>query len=197
MKKYLLSIAVMVGCVYTLTAQKADLRFTGGFTYSHLWSDPPNSRVDHRYGIMAGVDVIAGSKFFVNTGIHYNAINSRETSFSDLAGELSSQNWIHTIRVPLYGGYRFFHPATRPLVNVRLFTGPAANFIVGVDDDGAILRRDDYHDGYVGWDFGAGLDIWYFFVDVGYEVGMTPVFKTNDDSRNNMFWANTGVRIRF
>jgi len=42
------------------------------------------------------------------------------------------------------------------------------------------------------------VDLAFIFLDLGYEFGLSEVIKDLDESpRNNLFYANAGVRIRF
>lgn len=49
-----------------------------------------------------------------------------------------------------------------------------------------------------GWNVGAGFDFWIIFIDLGYQFGLSEVFKNLDNaSKDNFFYGNAGLRLRF
>ena len=92
--------------------------------------------------------------------------------------------------------------AVENLFNVRIFGGFDGSHIRSVDhsnksnktDD---IEADDFTNLIVSADFGMGLDIFIFYVDLGYQLGLTPVYTGGDQAKANAFYSNIGLRLSF
>ena len=73
-------------------------------------------------------------------------------------------------------------------------------------DDGEFNENIDWNDSQWGAQVGAGVDVSIFFVDVGYEFGLTnshdglqgedSIFDNFDEVKQNTFYVNAGLRLR-
>ena len=92
-----------------------------------------------------------------------------------------------------------FGEQTNRLFDIRAFTGPNLSFVVDKNlDDAPLFESDDFKGSVWGWNVGLGFDLTIIFVDVGYTFGLSEVFDNLDSSaRNNLFYANAGLRIGF
>jgi len=101
------------------------------------------------------------------------------------------------LRIPVVVGYSFGEVYGD--FSFRVFTGPnAAINLSSKTDDDPIIEEDDIKSAIFGWNAGLGVDISIIFIDLGYEFGLSEVFENVDGAvRNNLFYANAGVRIRF
>jgi hypothetical protein len=61
----------------------------------------------------------------------------------------------------------------------------------------ADIEADDFTNLIVSADFGMGLDIFIFYVDLGYQLGLTPVYTGGDQAKANAFYSNIGLRLSF
>ena len=89
-------------------------------------------------------------------------------------------------------------PEDEPAVNVYLMGGPSAlmNLNAKLNND-ALTVKTNSTQWYVG--FGGGLEFGFLFVEAGYDVAMSNVFKGNDFVTNpkvNFVHANAGVRLK-
>ena len=55
----------------------------------------------------------------------------------------------------------------------------------------------DFSNLIVSADFGIGLDIFIFYIDMGYQLGLTPVYTGGDNAKANAFYSNIGLRLSF
>ena len=91
-------------------------------------------------------------------------------------------------------------PDTEGLFNVRVFGGFDGSHVTSVKhstNSGAEgdLDEDDYSNLIMSADFGLGIDIWFLYVDLGYQLGLSPVHTGGDNATGNTFYGNLGVRI--
>lgn len=167
-----------------------------GITSSAI-EDFEDADFDSKIGYTIGVDLRAGGRFYIQPGLHYELVknqinrpsNGSETDFS-----------VSRMRIPLMLGFRFFDQDTDRTFNFRAFTGPVANIVMDSNTDGDFDVPDDNLNNFLfGWNGGVGLDFLIFFADLGYTWGFSEVFDDfgAEDSTNNVFYLNAGLRIRF
>ena len=196
MKRFL-SLALLVSLCQLAFAQ-IELRPQIGYNASSLTKDLDFGSFDTDQGIQFGLDLLIGNRFYVQPGLLWETVNNQ----FDQGGENGLINFqVNRVRIPLLVGYRFFSPQnTGRYFNLRLFTGPNASFAINkaVNQNSLAFTKDDLQNSVFGWHAGLGLDIAILFIDAGYTFGLSEVFKDLPSGpRNNLFYANGGVRIRF
>ena len=147
-------------------------------------------------GFQFGVDFQIGNQFYVQPGILWESANNE---LRDMINGNNTSFQVNRIRIPIMLGYKLIGPDAGGLVDVRIFTGPNASFVVNKDlKQNSLIDKDDFHDAVYGWNIGAGFDVAIFFVDLGYSFGLSEVFQdVASTSRNNLFYINAGLRIGF
>jgi hypothetical protein len=211
MKKFNLVILAFI-CMLGVSAQHFDIRAYGGFNVLQLTSDKGeniiddvvhNQKVSGRPGAQFGVALTFGSRFYVQPGFQYAILSTKFVNENTVTGdELTDETTLRTISVPLKVGVRLIDPETENLFNVRVFGGFDGSHVISVDhstkSDGiGDIDVDDYSNLIVSADFGIGLDIFIFYLDVGYMLGLTPVYTGGDPSKANAFYSNIGIRLSF
>jgi hypothetical protein len=212
MKKISLTIFAIVLAFATSYGQHFDIRAYGGFNVLQLTSDQGtslidgvlhNQKVSGRPGAQFGVALTFGSRFYVQPGFQYAIISSEVINENTVTGdELIDQTTINTISVPLKVGFRLIDPESENLFNVRVFGGFDGSHVISVDhstksngiDD---IDASDFSNLIMSADFGLGLDIFIFYIDMGYQLGLTPVYTGGDDAKANAFYGNIGLRLSF
>ncbi len=197
MKKILVLFLLFIG-VSQIMAQ-VELRPRIGGSYSRLSEDPGSFQQSGRPGFQAGADLMIGNRFFIMPGIEYQKfsyeLRQRGTPPPD-----EDISVIHGLRIPVYMGARLLYPSYKSLLNINLYTGPSLSFITKADikGDNIFVDKDDFNDRIWGWNVGAMVDILVFYVQAGYEFGLSPVYKVdNSEATNRMFYVNFGIRARF
>ena len=196
MKKFLLFALLTSLCQFSIA--QIELRPQVGYNASSLTKDLDLGNFAADQGMQFGLDLLIGNRFYVQPGLLWETVNNQ----FDQGGENGLINFqVNRVRIPLLVGYRLFSPQkTGRYFNLRLFTGPNASFAINkeVDEDSLAFTRDDLKNSVFGWHAGFGLDIAILFLDAGYTFGLSEVFKDLPSGpRNNLFYANGGVRIRF
>ena len=196
MKKFLL---LTLFCAFFQSAfAQIELRPQIGYNASTLTKDLDLGHFEADRGLQFGLDLLIGNRFYVQPGLMWETVNNQ----FDQGGENGQINVkVNRVRIPLLIGYRFFSPEnTGRYFNLRLFTGPNASFAINkaVEENSLAFDSEDLKNSVFGWHAGLGIDIAILFIDAGYTFGLSEVFKDLPSGpRNNLFYANGGVRIRF
>ncbi|MDD3743670.1 MAG: porin family protein [Lentimicrobiaceae bacterium] len=115
---------------------------------------------------------------------------------------LESNNQNGTIKmtsldVPLLLGVRVIN---LELLNIRAMAGPVGSLTVNkkinVSDIDLDLKKGDLKNMNWGLQFGAGVDVLIFALDLRYEIGLNNVSTLNNfDFKNNMFTVALGIKL--
>ena len=212
MKKISLTILATVLALSLSYGQHFDIRAYGGFNVLQLTSDQGTSLIDGvlhnlkvsgRPGGQFGAALTFGSRFYVQPGFQYAIISSEVVNENTVSGDdLTDNITINAISVPLKVGFRLIDPETEKLINVRVFGGFDGSHVVKVDHGTKSNGLDDIDDSdftnlILSADFGLGLDIFIFYIDMGYQLGLTPVYTGGDNAKANAFYSNIGLRLSF
>lgn len=208
MKKVLiLSIMLVMSC--SLMAQFS-VGPKIGYLTSKLSSDKDNIKSDLKNNFMFGVFARIGDKFYIQPEINYYKTGSTfqmEDGFeiggiTDPQAEVKMKN----IQIPIYLGYRI---ADFKVLDIRAQVGPTATFVIDNETSwkGAtsqVLNEvSDFNVKNVQWglQFGAGIDVLMFTLDVQYYLGLSnaidklninlPLAEDRDFSSKNQGWMVT------
>ena len=197
----LLSIAVL-GSVALSSVQAQELRLGGGYSGS-IVDKSGTENWQGRAGYQFGVDVLLGNRFFLKPGIHMQFRNLNYTTVG--VGQDGVPNGITTenrytskgIKIPILGGIRLIDPGTERDFNMYIVGGPSALIGLSTDqDDNTLSLPTRSTQWYLG--FGAGLEYKFIFLDAGYDVGMSNVFKgdgVNTNPKVNNAYVAAGFRF--
>ena len=192
MKKQALILALFVLTTAFAQAQIA-LRPYVGINSHTLTKDFTDANWKSGLGYQAGVDFQIGSQFFVQPGLQIEfAKNQLDSANISSIFHLKRTHF----RLPVMVGYAFGNLDGN--FSFRIFTGPNASIVVS-ENSGGFISKSDLKNTVFGWNAGAGIDISIIFVDLGYQVGLSDVFKSSVDngSKDNFFYANAGIRLHF
>ncbi len=183
----------------TIASAQFEIRPHVGTNFQNLTKSEDGTEWKGNPGFQVGVNLMIGNQFFLQPGIQYVSSKSELTFVA--AGSTSSSATLTTsaLRVPAVIGYRFVDPSDEPLLNLRIFGGALANFPLNAtfNEDG--LEDVDVGSANYGLTAGAGLDISIFFVEAGYDIGLSNVFDDKDvtvDTKQNQFQVNAGLRLK-
>lgn len=196
--RYFIAISLFV-CFSLSADAQFELRPFMGVNFSDVSKAPDGVTTQARLGAQVGASAIFGNKLHFMPGIAWFA---RSTEFS-VAGATNFDQKINGVLIPLLVGYRFADAENRPFFNARLFAGPAMMFLTTTEfTNGQANENVDWSSTQWGAQMGVGFDIAIFFVDAGYEFGLSNTAEGIgpsgfSDFRNNTFFANAGVRLSF
>jgi len=203
MKKIIFTLLIIAGIVTAGMAQFS-IKPAFGVNSTLLSTDPGNWEHDGRLGYQFGGSVAIGKKFYVEPGIFWMRNNSEITHLGD-DGTTGATNFNHNIsmiRIPVFVGLAVLGKE-ESLANLRVFLGPSMSFITSVNNDQDHPEsplKEDYKSVRWGGDVGIGVSVWWLFLDVGYEFGLSEIYNDTEkfgSAKASGIWSNIGVRIKF
>ncbi len=179
-----------------------------GYTASNLTLDKGNIENNLKSNFLIGAFVRMGKKIYLQPEVNYYTQGSifktpSVGSLSPLEQEIS----LKSLQVPVNLGWRVIN---LEIVNIRLFGGVVANFILDKDVNTTSGNPDDYEEALIPedfndmnwqWDVGVGVDVLMFAVDVKYVGGISNIlndvkFDGNTvTSKSNLFVVTLGWKI--
>jgi len=202
MKKFILTFLFISVSSLLLTAQ-ITIKPGGGFQYLDYSRSTNNWDRFGGIGYQLGSTVKIGRQFYFEPGVFWMANISE---FSQIEGDngngpIRLDHQLNTLRMPLLAGYNFWD-SQGTSVDFNVVLGPVLNFIVGVENsipNTSAPAKDDYNAVFWGGNLGLNIAYWWLFLDVGYEMGFSKLYKDTDQfgsAKANIFYLNIGIRIR-
>ncbi|MDY0343495.1 MAG: porin family protein [Lentimicrobium sp.] len=163
-----------------------------GATFSKFTTDQDQIKDELKTTFHYGVFVRMGESVYFQPELNIMTRNAN----------LESANQSGTIKmtsldVPLLLGVRVLN---LKLLNVRAMAGPVGSMTVSkkisLTDVDLDLKKDDLKSLNWGLQFGAGVDVLIFSLDLRYEIGLNDVSKLDGfDLKNNMFTVALGFKL--
>jgi hypothetical protein len=180
-----------------------------GYTGSNLALNADSISNSLKNNLLIGAFVRIGKKFYVQPEVNWLTQGSvfKYPSFKDGIVPLEQEIKLSTLQVPVNVGWRFIN---LEIVNLRIFAGIAANFVLNTKIDTKSGNSDDYENALVPddfksvqwqWDAGVGVDILMFAVDVKYMGGINNLLDNVQiegntlTSKSNLFVVTLGWKI--
>ena len=167
------------------------LGIKGGSNYSELpVSDDFSSKYAVGYfgGVMARFDY---KRFYIQNEILYSEKSSKIEKTTSSASK--NAKW-KSIEVPLVVGYKVVDFST---LNVRVFAGGVYSYVLDENFSSLNQLKNSYSKfdkSNIGYQVGAGIEMWKFTVDFTYQGGLNNVSKSFSSKPNSF---NIGVGYFF
>jgi len=160
--------------------------------------DSVKSSIQNSFQIGAFIRV--GSKVYFQPEANYQVEKSTVDKSIGLS-ILSQDVTMKSIKIPALIGVKLINGS---VFNLRLFAGPALNYILEKKINPAALNElwpihsvDDLKNSTWSVQMGAGLDVLFLTLDVRYEMGIDNTYNGNSDlnMKNNMFNVSLGLKL--
>lgn len=190
MKKYLLSVALLVAVCISAQAQFS-LGIKGGVNFSNINAD--NFNESTRTGYQAGVFARFGNAFYLQPEVY---LSSTGGSLVTTDGAFKAKVNFTNMSVPLLLGHSF---GTKDL-NFRLMVGPVYTYALSKNEsfsdnaNAAIADFGHYNNSTLGFQAGGGVDIGPITADLRYEGGLTKI-NPNYGQRQNLWALSVGFKF--
>lgn len=191
------SILLVASLVAVSLSAQITVRPQIGFNASSITEDLPEEVLNGQTAINFGVDIQFGGRLYFQPGLMYEGRKADVEPEDQNIGSVNLR--VNRIRIPALVGYNITGEPEQ-FLNIRAFTGPDISFAVNkdVDDNQLSFDKDDIKNFVWGWNVGAGVDIAFLFVDIGYQFGLSEILDDVEASpKNNLFYVNGGLSLRF
>ncbi len=199
MKKIIFTCAIIAFLGSTASAQTFNLGLKAGVNLAKL--DADFSKVENRLGYQVGAWArLGGNSLYLQPELYFGSKGNKFISVvQDNGTEVSAEGSVRftTLDIPVLIGTKFGGDN----LNFRLNAGPVVSF--NLDENSSFSAAFDqatdfknYKNQTFGAQFGAGVDISNFTVDLRYETGLTNI--TNSDrykQKANLFQLSVGFKI--
>jgi hypothetical protein len=183
MKKYLLSVALLIAVCISAKAQFS-VGIKGGVNFSQINTDNLNEST--RTGYQVGAFARIGNAWYLQPELYLSSTGGK---FSTTDDNFRAQVNFTNLSVPLLLGHSF---GSKDL-NFRLMAGPVYTYALSKSEsfsdnvNGAIADFGHYNNSTLGFQAGGGVDIGPITADLRYEGGLT---KINPDfGQKQHLWA--------
>ena len=196
MKKYLLSVALLVVACISAKAQ-FNVGIKGGVNFSEINAD--NVSKSTQTGYQAGVFARIGTGFYLQPEVYVSSTGGKFTyQTSGNTVTTSSDVKFTNLSVPLLLGHSF---GSKDL-NFRLMVGPVYTYTFNANQTNSFTN--DFNNAYndfgqyksstIGFQAGGGVDIGIFTADLRYEGGLTKI-NPNYGQRQSLWALSVGIKF--
>jgi len=194
MKKFILNAFIILG-MSIVSFSQTTVKVTFGINSSRLSTDLGTWSNEARIGYQAGGSWLFGNKFYVEPGIYWATLSSDMVHKDEI--DLNFNNKVGMFRIPVFAGYHILGDASESFFNLRVFGGPSIAFVTTVEESVG-LTKSDFNKVLWGANAGLGVNVWWLFLDMGYEWGLNDVFSHDElgTAKAKAFWANIGIRLQ-
>ncbi len=191
MKKYLLSVALLVAVCISAKAQFS-LGIKGGVNFSKINAD--NVKESSVTGYQAGLFARFGNAFYLQPELYLNSTGGKfDFSTSNTSTTGSGKVTFTNLTVPLLLGHSF---GSKDL-NFRLMVGPEYTYALSKNEsfsDNFDAAFRDYKNGTFGFQAGGGVDIGPITADLRYQGGLTKI-NSNFGQTQNLWALSVGFKF--
>lgn len=159
--------------------------------------------IEGQLGYQGGLSMTIGNHFYISPGLWYSTFTSNtfliEEGKENDDIDFEKETTISTIALPVRLGFRLINPNTENIFNIRIYGGVTGAHVLSVNhkgDDEIKLSEKDFETLFVSGTAGLGVDVLFFFLDAGYDIGLTGYEKNADKSRHNSMFVNLGVKFK-
>jgi hypothetical protein len=199
MKKNII-ITFFLGLLASASFSQLELKPAIGFNVARFDSNPLFEVQDDsivtqgKAGYQVGASLLIGRKLYVEPGVFYTRL-AQDMSPTNIEKSQFTYSASY-IRVPVNFGFQFIG-STNSFAGLRIFLGPSIFIPLGVKENDYPLVKDDVNSPQFDISAGAGLNIWFLFLDVSYGWGLTPQYTDDPiEAKMQSFYANLGFRFK-
>lgn len=130
-----------------------------------------------RTGWMAGADLRFGSSLYIQPGLFLTS-SKILFQYSENGNNVEQEVTRTGLKLKAMLGY-YIIPTS--MFKVRVAVGPTYDFQINIDDiNSSVFKSDQFKKGAFNLDIGAGINILFLTLDVGYSFGLSDVVDINN-----------------
>jgi hypothetical protein len=192
MKKILFTISFLLFAIVIFAQPIIDVGVKAGVNNSKITANRDEFNSESIVKMHAGAFARVGyGRVYLQPEVYFSAKGGElESSLSKMVTKFDFNN----VDVPILLGVKVLKGG---VANLRIMGGPVFSFMTSNDVKGeARFTRQYFNDHYYGYQYGAGVDIWKFFLDARMEHGKNSLYEHPDlNSQNRTFMVTVGFKI--
>ncbi len=197
MKSKFLSFACLLVALGSFGQPDMNVGLKGGFTASRLefsenWEYETENNLSYHLGAFARA---GWGRFYLQPEAYFNSRGGNLSEIIDENPVNTLANFDFTsVDVPLLAGLKLVN---KEKFNLRVMGGPVFGFITSGNVEGdPAFNAAYFRDHFYGWQYGAGLDIWMFTLDMRIENSRNSVYKSSGFStKNRLYLISLGIKF--
>jgi len=160
----------------------SDFKIYGGLSASQILLS--NSMYESAYsaGFIAGFSYKRGRFGYWEAGLNYNV---SVVALDDVSNPEETM-YIRQFELPLTVGLNLL-AETRRVLGLRIFGGVSPGYITSVGDNPFGLSKVDFNPFQLGGRIGVGVDVFFLFVEGGYQYGLMDLLKDQDSNLSQLY----------
>lgn len=181
-------------------AQYVDLRKVkvgafGGANISNYTMQAGEVEAEGRLGYQVGAFLRYGGRLYLQSGLTFFSLNSSLRDLTPGLG-LNNQDKVNTriLQLPVMAGLNLLN-FRRQTAKLHLRAGPAFSMLTSVKENDLGMTKDDFQNIWLNAVVEAGVEVWFFTLDAGYQWGLNNAFSNRVDGRKNMATLSLGLKF--
>ena len=167
----------------------SDFKIYGGISASTIVLSNSTYEAAYAAGYNLGFAYRKGRYGYWEAGLNFNG----SVVALDEVTALEQNMQISHLELPLSGGLNLLG-ATRRVLGLRIYGGLVPGYIVKIGDNPFGLEQGDFNQFQLGGRVGAGLDVFFLFIEAGYQYGFLDLL-TDQDSNLSQLDFRLGFRF--
>jgi hypothetical protein len=167
----------------------SDFKFYGGISGSTIVLSNSTYEAAYAAGYNLGFAFRKGRYGYWEVGLNFNG----SVVALDDVSTLEQNMQISHLELPLSGGINLLG-ATRRVLGLRIYGGLVPGYVVKIGDSPFGLEKGDFNQFQLGGRVGVGLDVFFLFIEAGYQYGFIDLL-TDQDSNLSQLDLRLGFRF--
>ncbi len=167
----------------------SDFKIYGGISASTIVLSNSTYEAAYAAGYNLGIAYRKGRYGYWEIGLNFNG----SVVALDEVTALEQNMQISHLELPLSGGLNLLG-TTRRVLGLRIYGGLVPGYVVKIGDNPFGLEKGDFNQFQLGGRLGVGLDVFFLFIEAGYQYGFMDLL-TDQDSNLSQFDLRLGFRF--
>ena len=160
----------------------SDFKIYGGLTASQVLLSNSTYESAYSAGFIAGFSYKRGRFGYWEAGLNYNG---SVIALDDVSSPEQTM-YIRQVELPLSVGLNLL-AETRRVLGLRIYGGVVPGYVINVEDNPFGLSKGDFNLFQVGGRIGVGVDVFFLFVEGGYQYGLMDLLNDQDSNLSQLF----------
>ncbi len=160
----------------------SDFKIYGGLSASQILLSNSTYESAYSAGFIAGFSYKRGRFGYWEAGLNYNG---SVVALDDVSSAEQTM-YIRQVELPLSVGLNLL-AETRRVLGLRIFGGVAPGYIFSIEDNPFGLSKGDFNPFQLGGRLGVGIDVFFLFVEGGYQYGLMDLLKEQDSNLSQLY----------